>query len=405
MKFITLAIVSLVYLVQGIGIAYIGNVYKPLLHEYNVDAVFQGVAASLMLIPFILKLPIAYVTDKYSGTLPRISVIRISAACGFLASVFLGLFHSSGPELLSLFLFSLSLCIAIADVGADGLAVETASKTKVGDIVQMQAMMFSARAIGIFSGTLVFTMLMDIQYSRFCALLYMLVFMSILLVSYSYNSSKLSYYEKVTQNFTVSNRNTYFYNLILISISGMLIFTIWGAVELVFPSQETDLTGPEKDHFASLSSFLRTLGIVLATFFSFQYAEKFRDLTAMISSLFLFGVTFFIFEPGNKFFFILAQFGYGFSMAIIFVWLTSTLVQNINPRLGAFYFTLVATVCNLGFILSPTIFGLAKSMYGVSSLPSLTSIISIILFGFIYFFFYRKKLLKSDIASNSIIKP
>lgn len=61
-----LSMFGLLYFVQGSALAYFRNFQKPYLHSLNVAPDVIGLLASILLLPFILKIFIGMLSDKVS---------------------------------------------------------------------------------------------------------------------------------------------------------------------------------------------------------------------------------------------------------------------------------------------------------------------------------------------------
>lgn len=147
---------ALLYFAQGAAMAYFQNFQKPYLSSIGIPVPAIAQITRLLLLPFILKMLFAFVSDRYSffgmGHRKPYMVIGISIAslafffCSWnLPSDIFGLF--------SLVIVISSFGIALFDSTADGYAVET---TKTEDHGLVQGAMVGGRALGVILMSLIF---------------------------------------------------------------------------------------------------------------------------------------------------------------------------------------------------------------------------------------------------------
>jgi len=357
----TLTLVTLIYLIQGIGVSYVGNIYKPALEHIGLNNVLQGIVVSLVLVPFLLKIPLDRLTQR--GL--RAQTISIGSLIGTLISaclVFLTL--PATPMLVSSLLFIIILCIAVCDVGADGIAVDrSTSQFGFKNTIKIQAMMFTARALGIAIGAILFTILNRLGQDSLSFLVYMFVFLAITWTSRNFSLAPPAHSSQ--KNYTRFTRSD-FLQLCKVSVAGALAFMVWGAVETLSSSipNSPAIQFANQDFSDPVGSAMRTTGIIAASLWIYRSAISFRNKTAVAASFMLSISCMVLLVTESIPIYLASQFIYGFALTTVFVWLTSIIVRNANPKYGSLSFTLVATLCNIGFIISPTLFGIIGASYG-----------------------------------------
>jgi PAT family beta-lactamase induction signal transducer AmpG len=147
---------GLLYFVQGSALAYFRNFQKPYLDSLSVDAASIGLLTSILLVPFILKILIGMLSDRFSmfGLGHRkpyiLSGLILGALAFFLASMVL---PDQNFILFSVFIVLGSFSVALFDSCTDGYAIEITPREKYG---RVQGIMITGRAIGFIILSLLF---------------------------------------------------------------------------------------------------------------------------------------------------------------------------------------------------------------------------------------------------------
>lgn len=139
----------LLYFVQGAALAYIINFQKPYLAAEGIAKETIGLFTSLLLIPFIAKVLLGYMSDRFPlgkwGSRKPYMVIGLT----LFALCYLGLSHiNPGSNFLvfALLTWLASLGLAWFDTCADGWAVDTATEKEQS---ALQAAMIAGKSAGL----------------------------------------------------------------------------------------------------------------------------------------------------------------------------------------------------------------------------------------------------------------
>lgn len=140
---------SLLYFIQGAALAYVMNFQKPFLSEKGVSLSALGLFTSLLLVPFILKVGLGFVSDrfplgKYGARKPyMILSLTLFAACFFgLATI------DPGRDFLAfaVVMWLASFGLAWFDCCADGWAVDVCEDHEQSAV---QAAMIAGKSLGL----------------------------------------------------------------------------------------------------------------------------------------------------------------------------------------------------------------------------------------------------------------
>lgn len=158
-----LSMFGMLYFVQGTALAYFRNFQKPYLSSLNIDPDIIGLLTTILLLPFILKIFIAMLSD-------RVSLFRLGHRKPYMI---LGLFLAAGafaaaafilPDkrflLFATFIVAGSFSVALFDSTADGYAIDITPQEEHGTV---QGTMVGGRAIGFILLSLVFGALVQSQ--------------------------------------------------------------------------------------------------------------------------------------------------------------------------------------------------------------------------------------------------
>ncbi|MCP5096909.1 MAG: MFS transporter [Chloroflexi bacterium] len=147
---------AMLYFVQGSALAYLRNFLKPFLDDMGIDPDVIGLFAGLLLLPFILKIFIGMLSDRYNllGKGHRRPYIIIGLLGGAIAFVFATIIL----PLNNFFLFAILILfgatfVALFDSTADGLAIDSTPAHEQGTV---QGVMVGGRAAGFIILSLVF---------------------------------------------------------------------------------------------------------------------------------------------------------------------------------------------------------------------------------------------------------
>jgi len=147
---------ALLYFAQGAAMAYIQNFQKPYLSGLGISSSAIATLTQLLLLPFILKMLFALVSDRYpilgmGHRKPYMILGILIATAGFTSCAF----HlpSEGFAWFSISICIASFGVALFDSTADGFAVES---TKVYEQGIVQGSMVGGRALGVILMSLVF---------------------------------------------------------------------------------------------------------------------------------------------------------------------------------------------------------------------------------------------------------
>ena len=157
-----------IYFVQGAALAYFMTFQKPYLQSVGVPLGQIAALTSCMLIPFILKIFISALSDRWSPLhlghrKPYIYFgLSIASLSFFSASLFSAKDHFSA---FAVSIFCASMGIAFFDSATDGLAIDISKPEEHGKI---QSVMISARAIGLILFSLLFGQLAKTQDFTHC---------------------------------------------------------------------------------------------------------------------------------------------------------------------------------------------------------------------------------------------
>jgi len=147
---------GMLYFVQGVGLAYYHNFQKPYLNSFHIDADVIGLLASILLLPFILKIFIGMLSDRVNlfglgHRKPYMAMgLVLAAVCFSAASLF------SPGENLTLFAVSVllgSFSVTLFDSTADGMAIDTTPEHEQGTV---QGIMTGSRAVAFIILSLLF---------------------------------------------------------------------------------------------------------------------------------------------------------------------------------------------------------------------------------------------------------
>jgi MFS family permease len=149
MKPLPLIIFAYLYLIQGAIASFVLYYLKPTFLQFGLTITQAGALSSLLFVPFMLKIPIAMLSDYLVQQQHWLTRRRFLVLGLFLA--ILSLFGSSLAPLphnlqtFSVMFIAASLGISIVDCLLDGIAVNSTDYSKQGNI---QAAMFFGRTIG-----------------------------------------------------------------------------------------------------------------------------------------------------------------------------------------------------------------------------------------------------------------
>ncbi|GAB4473869.1 MAG: hypothetical protein Kow00124_13260 [Anaerolineae bacterium] len=151
-----LTLFGLLYFVQGVGLAYFRNFQKPYLDGFQIDADVIGLLTGILLLPFILKIFIGMLSDRFNllgmgHRKPYIMAGLILAAIGFGAAAFV--LPSVSFTAFAAFIVLGSFSVALFDSTADGLAIDITPKAEQGTV---QSVMVGGRAVGFIILSLLF---------------------------------------------------------------------------------------------------------------------------------------------------------------------------------------------------------------------------------------------------------
>ncbi len=140
---------SMLYFVQGAALAYIVNFQKPYLAANGVSKEALGLFTGLLLIPFIVKVGLGYVSDRFPvgrwGSRKPYMVIGLTL---FASAFFATSFVDPGKNFFAYasLVWLASLGLAWFDTCADGWAVDTSAGHEHGSV---QASMIAGKSLGL----------------------------------------------------------------------------------------------------------------------------------------------------------------------------------------------------------------------------------------------------------------
>ena len=140
---------GLLYFVQGAALAYVINFQKPYLHSQGISNETIGLFTSLLLIPFIGKVVLGWVSDRLSlGRWGARKPYMLLGLLVFAVSYFSISFVEPGSHftLFASLTWLASLGLALFDTCADGWAVDVARPEEQSSI---QAAMVAGKSIGL----------------------------------------------------------------------------------------------------------------------------------------------------------------------------------------------------------------------------------------------------------------
>ncbi len=140
---------GLLYFIQGAALAYIINFQKPYLAGSGVSKEAIGLFTSLLLIPFIIKILLGYISDRYpigkwGARKPYMVLGLFIFTLSFLAMAQVN--PGDNFPLFAIAVWFASLGLAWFDTCADGWAVDVSSDEEQGYV---QAAMIAGKALGM----------------------------------------------------------------------------------------------------------------------------------------------------------------------------------------------------------------------------------------------------------------
>lgn len=150
---------GLMYFVQGSALAYFRNFQKPYLAGFGIDVDLIGWFSSILLLPFILKIFIGMISDRFNlfgmgHRKPYMILGLLLAALSFGTAAFIS------PEtsflVFAIFVITGSFSVTLFDSTTDGLAIDTTPAKEQGTV---QGIMTGGRAFGFIILSLVFGLL------------------------------------------------------------------------------------------------------------------------------------------------------------------------------------------------------------------------------------------------------
>jgi len=158
-----LSMFGMLYFVQGTALAYFQNFQKPYLNSLNIDADVIGLLATILLLPFILKIFIGMLSDRVSlfrlgYRKPYMIVGLLLAAAAFAAAAFI--LPDKRFALFATLIMAGSFSVTLFDSTTDGLAIDITPQEQHGAV---QGTMVGGRALGFILLSLVFGVLVQSQ--------------------------------------------------------------------------------------------------------------------------------------------------------------------------------------------------------------------------------------------------
>ena len=150
---------SLLYFVQGAALAYVINFQKPYLAGQGISKQAIGVFTGLLLIPFIAKVLLGFVSDRFPlGHWGKRKPYMIFGLLLFAACYFAVSFVRPGDHfiLFASLTWLASLGLAWFDTCADGWAVDVASDAEQSNV---QAAMVAGKSLGLICMSAIFGLL------------------------------------------------------------------------------------------------------------------------------------------------------------------------------------------------------------------------------------------------------
>lgn len=147
---------GVLYFVQGAALAYVVNFQKPYLSAQGVSKETLGVFTSLLLLPFILKVVLGYISDRFPlGGWGARKPYMVGGLLLFAACYFSLAYIQPGQNFLlfAAITWLASLGLAWFDTCADGWAVDSAQESEQSAV---QAAMIGGKSFGLVTMSAVF---------------------------------------------------------------------------------------------------------------------------------------------------------------------------------------------------------------------------------------------------------
>ena len=162
-RWFRLSMFGMLYVVQGVALAYFRNFQKPYLDSLGIDADTIGLLTTILLLPFILKFLIGMISDRVNlaglgHRKPYIIVGLLLASLAFGAAGFV--LPDRNFLLFSTFIVLGSFSVALFDSTTDGLAIDLTPGREHGTV---QGTMVGGRAAAFILLSLVFGVLVQGQ--------------------------------------------------------------------------------------------------------------------------------------------------------------------------------------------------------------------------------------------------
>ncbi len=155
---------SVLYFIQGAALAYIINFQKPYLNGEGVSKEAIGIFTSLLLLPFIAKVGLGWLSDRLPfGSRAKRGVRKpyMIMGLGLFAICYLAIsFLQPGDEFFTFAVLTwfASLGLALFDTCADAWAIDCASPSEQGAI---QASMIAGKSLGLLTMAFLFGQMVD----------------------------------------------------------------------------------------------------------------------------------------------------------------------------------------------------------------------------------------------------
>ena len=337
---------ALLYFSQGAAMAYFQNFQKPYLRGLGISLDRIALLTTLLLMPFILKMFFALVSDRFSffgkGHRKPYMLLGLAIALGAFGMCALNL-PSSNFFIFSICVVAASFGVALYDSTTDGYAVETTSEKDQG---RVQGAMVGGRAFGVISMSLLFGFIAESFGYR---MVFSLIALGMLLPVYFVLQLDESYRKPITEKLKLSDFSD------LIS-KKYLLFIVYGvAYSFISFGHDGIITLHLKQSFAisdtSLGHYgaLRGLGAVLGAGLGAWLLSKVNRYKVAYASLLL--LAFGAYSSGNlldgsnyKYLGVLWGLIWGLQET---VYVTLAMSRS-SPKLAAASFALLMAFSNVG---------------------------------------------------------
>lgn len=344
--------VFLCYFIQGFILTYLTNIHKPYLSSLGVSFSKIGFLSAVLVFPFVAKIPLAYVSDRYpifkmGNRLPYILLgLLITSCCSLFILVVSPKSHFIG---FSFLLFSMSMGIALIDASIDGFALDV---SKYGNEHIVQSVMLFSRSVAIMLSSIGFGYLIDKGNVNLIFTTISIVAGLIIVFLFGIKTKIISIKRhfqdnKNKKNFQMNK------NINLMSFYGFLYcFICWGVIEGL------SSIALEKIHLFSGSKigfygFGRGIGMVIGAILAGSLLKKSGLKSLLISHfLMLIGAVALIFQPLSSDLVLLSSVIWGIGFGLQMVTFTTYLVKIIDVNLSAMMFAIVIAICNVGLSVS-----------------------------------------------------